>query len=114
MKSDAQPEPPVSPAAVASQEDTMAQPATRRVAYKTLLAAVVIGVISVLWTFVIRSGGDPLPEVPTMVSRVQVQGDTVAKELPTIKTDQAVESISRGLVSLSGRIERGFEAQQTH
>ncbi|MCP3994766.1 MAG: hypothetical protein GY722_06850, partial [bacterium] len=116
MKSETQPEPPVSSDDVASPEDKVALPATRRVAYKTLLAAVVIGVItiSVLWTFVIRPGGDPLPEVPTVVSGVQVQGDTVAKELPTIKTDPAVESISRGLVSLSGRIERGFEAQQTH
>ncbi|MCP4041914.1 MAG: hypothetical protein GY731_08145, partial [Gammaproteobacteria bacterium] len=109
-------EPPVSSDEAASPEDKVALPTTRRVAYKTLLAATVIGVItiSVLWTFVIRPGGDPLPEVPIMGSEVQVQGDTVAKELPTIKTDPAVESIGRGLASLSGRIERGFEVQQTH
>ncbi len=116
MKSETQTDSPGSSAEVASPEDTIAQPTTRRVAYKTLLAAVVIGVItiSVLWTFVIRLGGDPLPEAPITGSEVQVHGDTVAKELPAAKADPAVASIGRGLASLSGRIERGFEVQQTH
>ena len=39
---------------------------------------------------------------------------SVAKALPAVKTDPVVESIGRKLASLSDRIDRGFEVQQTH
>ncbi|MCP4455929.1 MAG: hypothetical protein GY809_31105, partial [Planctomycetes bacterium] len=94
----------------------MVQPTARRAAYKTVLAAIVIGIItiSVLWLFVMRQEGSPVYEAPVTETDVQVHEDMVSKALPATKSDPAVDSIGRRLASLSGRIERGFEAQQTH
>jgi hypothetical protein len=100
----------------ANPEDAGVQPIARRVAYKTVLAAVVIGIltISVLWMFVMRQEGSPVTETLVAAPDVQVHEDTFAKALPAAKADPAVESMSRKLVSISGRIDRGFEAQKTH
>ena len=116
MKSETQPEQPVLSDEEANPEDVVVQPTARRVAYKTVLAAVVIGIITIsaLWLFVMRQEGSPVYEAPVTETDVQVHEGTIAKALPAAKSDPAVESIGRRLVSLSGRIDRGFEAQQTH
>jgi len=100
----------------ANTEDAGVQLIARRVAYKIVLAAVVIGIvtISALWLFVMRPEGSPVTETLVTAPDVQVHEDTFAKALPAAKKDPAVESMSRKLVSISGRIDRGFEAQKTN
>jgi len=117
MKSETQPEQPVLSGEEANPEDAVVQqPTARRVAYKTVLAAVVIGIITIsaLWLFVMRQDSSSVYEAPVTETDVQVHEGTIAKALPSAKSDPAVESIGRKLVSLSGRIDRGFEAHQTH
>ena len=116
MKSEAQPKQSVLSAEETNPEDAVAQPTARRVAYKTVLAAVVIGIITIsaLWLFVMRQEGSPVYEAPVTETDVQVHEGTISKALPAANSDPAVDSIGRRLASLSGRIERGFEAQQTH
>ena len=112
MKTETQPEQPV-PTDETNPVDAVAQPTSRRMAYKTVLAAVVIGIITIsaLWLFVIRQEGSSVtgPTVPEL--DVQVHEGTVTKASLAAKTDLAVESISRELVFLSDRVDRGFEAQ---
>ena len=56
MKTETAPEHPIPSGEGTHPEDAIAQPTSRRVAYKTVLAAVVIGIITIsaLWLFVIR------------------------------------------------------------
>ena len=66
MKTETPPEQPIPSEKTANPEDAVAQPKARRVAYKTVLAAVVIGIITIsaLWMFVIRQEGSPVYEAP--------------------------------------------------
>lgn len=116
MKTEAQPEQPVPSGKEAKSEDVEAQPTTSRVAYKSVLSAAVIGVITVsaLWMFVSRQEGSPEFEELLTESNVPVHEDTVAKDLPATTTDPVMESISRTLSVMFEKIESGFEAQQTH
>ena len=61
MKSERQSDQSISSDEEVNPEDAGVKPAARRIAYKTVLAAVVIGIliISVLWMFVIFTGGNP-------------------------------------------------------
>ena len=115
MKTETPSEQPALSDETANPQDAVAQPKAHRVAYKTVLAAVVIGVITIsaLWMFVIRQEGSLDYEAPVMEPDVQVHEDTIAKALPAAKTDPAVESMDRKLVYLSGQVDRGFETQQT-
>ena len=116
MKTEMRPEHPIPSDEEANPVDAVAQPTSRRVAYKTVLAAVVIGIITIsaLWLFVIRQEGSSVtgPTVPE--PDVQVHEDKVAKALPAPKSDPAIASMGRKLASLSGRFDQGFEAQQAH
>ena len=114
MKTETAPEHPIPSDEEANPVDAVAQPTSRRVAYKTVLVAVVIGIITIsaLWLFVIRQEGSSVTEAPVTGPDVQVHEDTVAKASPAAKTDPAVESISRKLASLSDRVDRGFDVQQ--
>ena len=105
MKTEKQLEQPIPSDEAVNPEDAVAQPTSRRVGYKTVLSAVVIGIftITALWLFVIRQGPD-----------VQVHRDTAATVLPATKTHPAVESIDRKITSISGQIDRSFEVQQIH
>ena len=116
MKTETQSEQPISADDESKLEKAGTRPAFRRVAYMNVLAAVVIGIftISALWMFVICQEGSPVFEAPVTEPDVQVHEGTVEKALPAAKTDPAVESIERRLVSLSGRIGQGFTSQQTH
>jgi hypothetical protein len=115
MKTETQPEQSV-PSDEINPVDAVAQPTSRRMAYKTVLAAVVIGIITIsaLWMFVIHQAGSSVYKDPVMEPDVRVHEGSVAKALPAAKTDPAVESISRKLASMSDRIDRGFEEQQIH
>lgn len=83
-----------------------ARPTSHSVAYKTVLAAVVIGIltITVLWVFVIRQEENPANATVIKEPDTQMQEVTEAKD----------PKIDRRLVALSGQIDRGFKLQQTH
>ncbi len=114
MTTETQPEQPILSDEEDNLEEVGVQPTPRRMAYKTVLVAVVIGIlaISALWVFMIRQDGSPVYETPVTEPDAQVYEDSVAKALPAAKTDPVVESISRKLVSMSGQIDRSFEVQQ--
>lgn len=116
MKTETQSEQPIPSDEEEKPVEAVAQPTSRRVAYKTVLVAVVIGIITIsaLWLFVIRQEGSPVTKARVTEPDVQVHEGSVAKALPAVKTDPVVESISRKLASLSDRVDRGFEAQQAH
>jgi ethanolamine utilization microcompartment shell protein EutS len=116
METERQPEQPVLSDDVASPEDAVAHPTDRRLAYKTMLDAVIIGIltISALWLFVMRLEESPVVEALVTASDEPMYEDTATQHSPAPKTAPAVESIGRELATLSGRIEWGFEAQQTN
>ena len=103
MKTERQPEQAIPSDDAAKLEEVELQPTPRRVANKSVLAAVVVGIITIsaLWLFVIRQAGSPVYEAPGAEPDVQVHESSVAKALPAAKTDPAVESISRELASMS-------------
>ena len=105
MKTEKQLEQPIPSDEAVNPEEAVAQPTSRRVGYKTVLSAVVIGVLTItaLWLFVIRQAPD-----------VQAHRDTVATALPATKTDPAVVSIDRKITSITSQIDRSFEVQQIH
>jgi len=107
MTTDTQPEQP---------EEAGARPASHRVAYKTVLATVVIGIltISVLWVFVIRQEENPANAAVISEPDIQVQEITEVKASKIKRFEDQYETINRRLVSLSGQIDRGFKSQQTH
>jgi ribosome-binding protein aMBF1 (putative translation factor) len=116
MTTKKQPKQPISLNEEASPKDAGRQPATRRVAYKTVLVAVVIGIItiSVLRIFMVRQEGSPVTTASVAESDVPAHESKVAKALPATKTDPVVESTIRKLASLSSQIDRSFEVQQIH
>ncbi len=116
MQSETHPEQSTLPDEEAIQEDAVAQPTARRMPYKTVLAAVVIGIIaiSVLWLLVIRQEGNPATVPMVTEPDIQAHADTEVKVSKVIRSEEEYEAIDRRLVSMSGRIDRGFEAQQTH
>ncbi|MEJ1366458.1 MAG: hypothetical protein RPU32_08035 [Candidatus Sedimenticola sp. (ex Thyasira tokunagai)] len=115
MQSEMHPEQSTLPDEEAIQEDAVAQPTARRIPYKTVLAAVVIGIIaiSVLWLLVIRQEGNPATDPMVTEPDIQAQADTEVKGSKVTRSEDKYGVIDRRLVSMSGRIDRGFEAQQT-
>ena len=93
----------------------MTQPTARRMPYKTVLAAVVIGIIaiSVLWLLVIRQEGNPAADPRATAPELQAQADTEVKGSKVTRSEDEYGAIDHRLVSMSGLIDRGFQAQQT-
>ncbi len=93
-----------------------AKPASHRLSYKTVLAAVVIGIltISVLWMLVIRQEENRANKSVVTGTDIQEHENTEAKgsEVAHIKDEH--EEIDRRLASMSGQIDRGFGTQQTY
>jgi hypothetical protein len=116
MMTEKQPKQPISLNEDASLQDGGRQPTTRRVAYKTVLVAAVIGIItiSVLRVFMVRQEDSLATPIPAMESDVPAHERKVAQALSATKTEPAVESISRELASLSSQIDQSFEVQQIH
>lgn len=116
MTTETQPEQPILSDDETSQEKAGVRPSSRRVAYKTVLAAVVIGIftISALWAFVIRQEENPADVTVTTESDTQVYVDAEAIGTVAARSKDKYDQIDRRLASLSGRIDRGFETQQNH
>jgi len=92
------------------------QSTPRRVAYKSVLAAVVVGIITIsgLWLFVTGQEGSQTNEVLVPETSVQTHAVTEVIETEAARTEGKYDQIDRRLASLSGRIERGFETQKSH
>ena len=116
MTTETQPEEPVISDDETNPEIAGAQPVSHRVAYKTVLAAVVIGMLTIssLWVFVIRQADNPANATVVTDPDNQVHEDTAAKSSKIEPLEDQYEIIDRKLVSLTGRIDRGIESQQTH
>ena len=97
-------------------EDAEVPPTSRRVAYKSVLVAAVVGIITVsgLSFFVERQQRDSslTVEVPDVSLPTQEATTTTGTEVAQV--EDAYKRLDRRLTSLSNRIDRGFEAQQAH
>jgi archaellum component FlaC len=116
MTTERQPEQAIPSDDAAKLEEVEVQPTPRRVAYKSVLAAVVVGIITIsgLWLFVIGQEGSPSNAVPVPESNIQTQEATEAIGTDVVRTEDKYDQIDRRLASLSGRIDRGFETQKSH
>ncbi|MCP3887012.1 MAG: hypothetical protein GY700_16415 [Propionibacteriaceae bacterium] len=92
------------------------QPRSPRLAYKSVLTAVVVGIITIsaLTLFIIQRQERPLDELQIQDSNTPTQAAIKTPELELGLAEDNVEQIDRRLTSLSGRIDRGFEAQVAH
>ena len=116
MATETQPEEPVNFDDETNPEIVGAQPVSHRVAYKTVLVAVVIGILTIssLWVFVVRQADNPVNATVVTDSDIQGLEDTKAKGFETERFENQYGIIDRKLVSLAGQIDRGFESQQIH
>ena len=116
MATETQPEDPVNFDDETNPEIVGAQPVSHRMAYKTVLVAVVIGILTIssLWAVVIRQADNLANATVVTDPDNQVHEDTATKSSKTESLEDQYEVIDFKLVSLTGRIDRGFESQQTH
>ena len=98
------------------QDKAEEQPRSRRLAYKSVLTAVVVGivVISALSLSKIQRQEKPLDELQIQNSNTQTREVIKTPEPEISPAEDKVEQIDWRLTSLSGRIDRGFEAQVAH
>jgi len=116
MMTEQQPEQVIPSEDAAMLDEAEEQPTSRRVAYKSVLTAVVVGIIAIggLSFFIVQQQGNPIDDIQMQES------DTPTLEVNKTPgpnaglTEDKVEQIDRRLTSLSGRIDRGFEAQLAH
>ena len=92
-----------------------AKPVSHRMTYKTVLVAIVIGIFTVssLWVSVIWQADNPANATVVMGPDIQLHEDTATKGPKIEPLEDQYGIIDRKLVSLTGRIDRGFELQQT-
>lgn len=116
MRTETQPEEPLRSEAAADPADAVAQPKGRRLAYKSVLVAIIVGIvtISALGLFAIRPEDGLDLEVTVTEPDEQAHEDTGTQALPAADKESAVESMDRKLASISSRIDRSFEVQQVH
>jgi len=95
------------------QDKAERQPRSRRLAYKSVLTAVVVGivVISALSLSKIQRQEEPLDELQIQDSNTPTQQVIKTPDLEVGADEDKVEQFDQRLTSLSGRIDRGFEAQ---
>ena len=114
MKSKGQPDQFVSSDEEVNSDDPGVKPAARRIAYKTVLAAVVIGIlaISILWIFVIPREGSQANASLVQESDMRVHEASVSNGLQVAGIEDQIGKIDRSMASISDRIGQGFESQQ--
>jgi hypothetical protein len=98
------------------RKEGVMHPIARRMPYKTVLAAVVIGiiVISLLWLLVIRNEGNPSINPMLTEPDLQTQADAEASGLKLTRSEDEYGAIDRRLVSMLDQYDRGLQAQQTN
>jgi len=114
MKSERQPEQPVPSDEKVNPVDAEVKPTARRIAYKTVLAAVVIGIltISALWMFVIPQEGSQDNATLATAPDMRVHETTLSNGLQVAGIEDQIGKIDRRTTSISDRIDQGLEAQQ--
>ncbi|OQX33074.1 MAG: hypothetical protein B0D96_12300 [Candidatus Sedimenticola endophacoides] len=116
MTTEQQPEQ-INPSEKESKKDKAErQPRSRRLAYKSVLTAVVVGivVVSALSLSKIQRQERPLDELQIQDSNTPTREVIKTPVLEVGAAEDKVEQIDQRLTSLSGRIDRGFEAQVAH
>lgn len=116
MKSETHLEQPVRPDEEVIQEDVQAPPPVRRLPYKTVLVAVVVGIITIsgVWLFVIDQEKTLSNAVTEPEPDIQTHEFTEAIGTRIARTEDKYDQVDRRLASLSGRVDRGFETQKSH
>ncbi len=115
MKSETPLEQPTSLDESKEPEDLAVNLTAHRMGYESVLAAVVIGIItiSLLWAFAKRQEDDLVNNSSVMTPEVQTLQVTEKNELSVTPIAAGHEAIEHQLASMSERIERGFRTQQT-
>ena len=116
MTTEPQPEQAIPSEDVTLSEDVEVPQKPRRVAYKSVLAAAVVGIITVsgLLFFVERQQGNPTRTVLVPDASLPTQEVTTTTDAEVALVEGAYKRFDRRLTSLSNRIDRGFDAQQAH
>ena len=116
MKSEKQPDQSISSDEDVNPENSGVKPAARRIAYKTVLAVVVIGIlaISILWIFVIPREGSQANASLVPESDMRVHEASVSNGLQVAGIEDQIGKIDRSMTSITDRIGQGFESQQNH
>ena len=116
MQTETKPEEPTISDDETEQVNTKARLVSQRIAYKTVLVAIVIGILTIssLWIFVVQRVDHPISTTALTDPEVQRAEDKKNDVFESERFRELYGIINSKLVSLSGRIERGFEAQQTH
>jgi len=116
MTTEQQPEQVIPPEDVTKLDQAEGQPKPRRVAYKSVLTAVVIGVIAIcgLSFLIAKQRVNPVDDIQMQESETPTQAVSTIPSPEVGLTEDKVEQIDRRLTSLSGRIDRGFETQLAH
>jgi len=116
MTTEQQPEPVIPPEEAAKLEQTEEQPTSRRVAYKSVLSAVVVGIIAIggLSFFIVQQQANPIDDIQVSESSTPTQAVIEIPASEVAVADDKIEQIDQRLTSLSGRIDRGFETQLAH
>ena len=114
MKSEIQPDQSVSSDEEVNPKDAGIKPAARRIAYKTVLAAVVIGIlaISVLWFFVIPQEGNQANATLATDPDIRIHETTLSNGLQVAGIEDHIGKIDRSMASITDRIGQGFESQK--
>ena len=94
--------------------DAESQPTTRRLPYKSVLAALVIGVITVgvQGLLVIGEDSAPASETSKLTPGNPVDPEAVPGGMAPVQIDQDIASIDQRLASLSDQLDRRFEILQ--
>ena len=94
--------------------DAESQPTTRRIPYKSVLTALVIGVITVGAQGLLVVGEETVPtnENSKPLPGNAVEPEAMPGELAHVQTDQDIASIDQRLALLSDQIDRRFETLQ--
>jgi uncharacterized protein HemX len=116
MTTEQQPEPVIPSEEATKRDEAEEQPTSRRVAYKSVLSAVVVGIIAIggLSFFIVQQQANPIDDVQVSESGTPMQGVIKRPESEMAIVEDKIEQIDQRLTSLSGRIDRGFEAQLAH
>ncbi|MCB1863360.1 MAG: hypothetical protein KDI47_16770 [Gammaproteobacteria bacterium] len=114
MKSKGQPDQSISSDEEVNPDDAGVKPATRRIAYKTVLAMVVIGIliISVLWMFVISREETQVNATLATDPNMKIHETSISNGLQVAGIEDHIGKIDRSMASISDRIGQGFESQK--
>jgi len=116
MTTEQKPEQVTSSKEAAKLDQAEGQPTSCRMAYKSVLTAVVVGIIAIggLSIFVVQQQGNPINDIQMQESETPTQAVSKIPSPEVGLTEDKVEQIDQRLTSLSGRIDRGFETQLAH